>query len=143
MTPGGYGLTSTLDDYTRFARMMLNGGTLDGVRILHPATVRLMSTSQLDPETKDRSWLVSDKGEMGFGIDFAVRLDPPKRGGTAGAVGEFFWDGFANTLFWIDPKNNLTAVLFTQFKPFGKVPLHKDFRAAIYEGLDPTALPAK
>jgi CubicO group peptidase (beta-lactamase class C family) len=143
LTPGGYGLTSTLDDYTRFARMMLNGGTLDGVRILHPATVRMMSTSQLDPATKDRSWLVSDKGEMGFGIDFAVRLDPPKRGGTAGAVGEFFWDGFANTLFWIDPKNHLTAVLFTQFKPFGKVPLHKDFRAAVYSGVDPTALPAK
>lgn len=143
MTPGGYGLTSTLDDYSRFARMLLNGGTLDGVRILHPATVRMMSTSQLDPATKDRSWLVSDKGEMGFGIDFAVRLDPPKRGGTAGAVGEFFWDGLANTLFWVDPKNHLTAVLFTQYIPFGKVPLHKAFRAAVYSGVDPTALPSK
>lgn len=143
LTPGGYGLTSTLDDYTRFARMMLNGGELDGVRILHPATVRMMSTSQLDPATSDRSWLISDKGEMGFGIDFAVRLDPPKRGGKAGEVGEFFWDGAANTLFWIDPKNKLTAVLFTQYKPFGKVPLHKDFRAAVYSGVDPAALPAK
>jgi CubicO group peptidase (beta-lactamase class C family) len=143
LTPGGYGLTSTLDDYTRFARMMLNGGELDGVRILHPATVRMMSTSQLDPATSDRSWLISDKGEMGFGIDFAVRLDPPKRGGKAGEVGEFFWDGAANTLFWIDPKNKLTAVLFTQYKPFGKVPLHKDFRAAVYSGVDPGALPPK
>ena len=143
LTPGGYGLTSTLDDYTRFARMMLNGGELDGVRILHSATVRMMSTSQLDPATSDRSWLVSDKGEMGFGIDFAVRIDPPKRGGKAGEVGEFFWDGAANTLFWIDPKNKLTAVLFTQYKPFGKVPLHKDFRAAIYSGVDPAAMPPK
>jgi CubicO group peptidase (beta-lactamase class C family) len=143
LTPGGYGLTSTLDDYSRFARMLLNGGELDGARILHPATVRMMSTSQLDPATGDRSWLISDKGEMGFGIDVAVRIDPPKRGGKAGEVGEFFWDGAANTLFWIDPKNKLTAVLFTQYKPFGKVPLHKDFRAAIYSGIDPTALPAK
>ena len=141
LTPGGYGLTSTLDDYSRFARMLLNGGTLDGVRILRPETVRLMTTSQLDPATSDRSWLVSDKGEMGFGVDLAVRIDPPRAGGKAGRVGEFFWDGAANTLFWVDPKNQLTAVLFTQYKPFGKVPLHQDFRAAVYSGVDPSALP--
>lgn len=144
LTPGGYGLTSTLDDYTRFARMLLGGGELDGVRILRPDTVRLMSTSQLDPATSDRAWLTTDKGEVGFGIDFAVRIDPPaKPDGKAGEVGEFFWDGAADTLFWIDPKNKLTAVLFTQYKPFGKVPLHKDFRAAVYEGVDPAALPPK
>lgn len=144
LTPGGYGLTSTLDDYTRFARMLLNGGELDGVRILRPDTVRMMSTSQLDPATSDRSWLVSDKGEMGFGVDMAVRIDPPKkRDGKAGEVGEFFWDGAANTLFWVDPKNKLTAVLFTQYKPFGKVPLHRDFRAAVYSRVDPAALPPK
>lgn len=143
LTPGGYGLTSTLDDYTRFARMLLNGGQLDGARILRPDTVRIMSTSQLDPATSDRSWLISDKGEMGFGIDLAVRIDPPKAGGKAGEVGEFFWDGAANTLFWVDPKNKLTAVLLTQYKPFGKVPLHKDFRAAIYSGVDPAAMDPK
>ena len=55
----------------------------------------------------------------------------------------FFWDGAANTLFWVDPKNKLTAVLFTQYKPFGKVPLHKDFRSAVYIGVDPSALPPK
>ena len=142
MTPGGHGLTLTLDDYSRFATMLLNGGTFDGATILHPATVRLMTTSQLDPATSDRSWLISDKGEMGFGVDLAVRIDPPKAGGKAGEVGEFFWDGAANTLFWCDPKNKLTAVLFTQYKPFGKVPLHRDFRAAVYGGVDPSALPA-
>ena len=143
LTPGSYGLTSTLDDYSRFARMLLNGGELDGVRILRPDTVRTMSTSHLDPAITDRSWL-SDKGELGFGVDFAVRIDSPKKpGGAAGEVGEFFWDGLANTLFWVDPKNNLTAVLFTQYKPFGKVPLHRDFRAAVYSTLDPAALPPK
>jgi CubicO group peptidase (beta-lactamase class C family) len=143
LTPGGYGLSSTLDDYSRFARMLLNGGTLEGARILRPDTVRLMTTSHLDPATADRSWLISDKGEMGFGIDLAVRIDAPKPGGKAGEVGEFFWDGAANTLFWVDPKNKLTAVLFTQYKPFGKVPLHKEFRAAVYSSVDSAALPPK
>lgn len=144
LTPGSYGLTSTLDDYSRFACMLLNGGELNGVRILQPATVRLMSTSTLDPATNDRSWLASTKGEVGFGIDFAVRVGAPKKHDeNSGAVGEFFWDGAANTLFWVDPKNKLTAVLFTQYMPFGKVSLHRDFRAAIYSKLDPTAMPPK
>ena len=141
MTPGGYGLTSTLDDYSRFARMLLNGGELDGVRILKPATVKLMSTSVLDPAVTDRSWLPS-KGTVGFGIDFAVRTDPPQAPDeAAGEVGEFFWDGAAYTLFWVDPKNKLTAVFFTQYQPFGKVKAHAAFRAAVYQGVDPSALP--
>jgi CubicO group peptidase (beta-lactamase class C family) len=141
MTPGGFGLTSTLDDYTRFARMLVNGGELDGVRILKPATVRLMNTSVLDPAVTDRSWLPS-KGTVGFGIDFAVRTDPPRTADeAAGEVGEFFWDGAAYTLFWVDPKNKLTAVFFTQYQPFGKAPAHKAFRDAIYAGVDPSALP--
>jgi CubicO group peptidase (beta-lactamase class C family) len=143
MTPGGFGLTSTLDDYSRFARMLLNGGELDGVRILKPATVRLMSTSVLDPAVTERIWLPS-KGAVGFSIDFAVRIDPPSsKDDAAGAVGEFFWDGAAYTLFWVDPKNKLTAVFFTQYQPFGKVPAHKAFRDAVYEGVDPAAMPPK
>ena len=144
LTPGGFGLTSTLDDYTRFARMLVNGGELDGVRILKPSTIRLMSTSVLDPAITDRIWLPTDKGEVGFGIDFAVRIAPPSQPTEkAGEVGEFFWDGAAYTLFWIDPKNKLTAVFFSQLMPFGKVPAHKAFRDAVYEGVDPTALPPK
>jgi CubicO group peptidase (beta-lactamase class C family) len=54
-------------------------------------------------------------------------------------VGEFFWDGAADTLFWVDPKNKITAVLFTQYRPFGKVPLHKAFRDAVYSAI-PEAL---
>jgi CubicO group peptidase (beta-lactamase class C family) len=141
MTPGGYGLTSTLDDYTRFARMLVNGGELDGVRILKPATVKLMATSVLDPAVTDRSWLPG-KGEVGFGIDFAVRTEPPATPESpSGAVGEFFWDGACYTLFWVDPKNKLTAVFFTQYQPFGKVPAHKAFRDAVYQYVDPSALP--
>ena len=136
-TPGDFGLTSTLDDYMRFARMLLNGGELDGVRILKPETVKLMSTSHLDDAVTDRSWLPS-KGQVGFGIDFAVRTRPPKDAAeNNGVVGEFFWDGLASTLFWVDPANQVTAVLFTQMIPFDKIKLHKGFRDAVYGASKP------
>ena len=132
LTPGSYGLTSTVDDYMRFERMLVNGGELDGVRILRPETVRLMATSHLSDSVTERSWLPS-KGQVGFGIDFAVRVRPPATAAeNNGTVGEFFWDGAASTLFWVDPANQLTAVLFVQLMPFDGVRLHKSFRDAVY-----------
>ncbi len=132
LKPGSWGLTSTLDDYMRFARMLLNDGELDGVRILKPATVRLMASDAMPAEVTDVSWLPS-KGQVGFGMDFAVRIARPKNAAEAsGEIGEYFWDGYANTLFWVDPINRITAVLFTQYTPFGRVPLHKAFRDAVY-----------
>lgn len=139
LTPGGWGLTSTLDDYMRFARMLANEGELDGARILRPETVRLMATNQLSDSVTDRMWLPS-KGQVGFGIDFAVRLRPPASAEeNNGTVGEFFWDGAASTLFWADPVNHLTAVLFTQLVPFDGIGLHKGFRDAIYGPYVPSA----
>jgi CubicO group peptidase (beta-lactamase class C family) len=132
LAPGGWGLTSTVDDYIRFARMLVNGGELDGVRVLRPETVRLMATSHLADSVTDRSWLPS-KGSVGFGIDVAVRTRPPQDAAeNNGVVGEFFWDGAASTLFWVDPRNQLTAVLFVQLVPFDRVGLHKSFRDAVY-----------
>ena len=132
LTPGGYGLTSTLDDYMRFARMLLNGGELDGARVLRPETVRLMATNHLSDDVKERSWLPG-KGQVGFGIDVAVRLRPPASAAeNNGVVGEFFWDGAASTLFWVDPTNRLAAVFFVQLLPFDPVGLHKGFRDAVY-----------
>ena len=131
LEPGAFGFTSTLDDYMRFARMLLNGGELDGVRILRPETVRLMATNHLPATVRDSSFLTG-KGQVGFGIDFAVRHSPPKSAAEMnGVVGEFFWDGAASTLFWVDPANQLTAVLFTQIVPFDSR-LHKIFRDAVY-----------
>jgi len=131
LTGGGFGLASTLDDYMRFARMLLGGGELDGTRILKPSTVRLMSTDQLDPRVTQRQYLPS-KGSVGFGFDFAVRyLQPQKPEENRGAVGEFFWDGAASTLFWVDPANRLATVFFVQTMPFDGT-LHRDIRAAIY-----------
>jgi CubicO group peptidase (beta-lactamase class C family) len=138
LKPGGWGLTSTLDDYMKFAQMLVNGGAVEGVRILKPETVKLMSTNQLSDTISKRMWLPS-KGRVGFGIDFAVRTRPPLDSKeNNGAVGEFFWDGAASTLFWVDPVNKLTAVLFTQLMPFDRVQLHKKFRDAIYGAITPT-----
>ncbi len=132
LTPGGWGLVSTLDDYMRFARMLQNDGELDGVRILEPATVRLMATDALPDTVGDRHFL-PNKGQVGFGIDFAVRIAPPAdQAEGSGAVGEFFWDGLAGTLFWVDPANDITVVMFNQWVPWGGVTVMKDFRDAIY-----------
>jgi len=131
LTAGGFGLASTLDDYIRFARMLLGGGELDGTTILRASTVRLMSVDHLDPRVTQRQFLPS-KGSVGFGLDFAVRhLQPQKPEENRGAVGEFFWDGAASTLFWVDPANRLAAVFFVQTMPFDGT-LHRDIRAAIY-----------
>jgi CubicO group peptidase (beta-lactamase class C family) len=139
LKPGNFGLVSTLDDYMKFARMLLGGGKLGRARILKPETVTLMATDAMPREVIDKMWLPS-KGQVGFGIDFAVRIAPPKDANEAsGAVGEYFWDGAASTLFWVDPKNDIAAVLFTQMKPFDKVRLHKSFRDAVYRN-DPLAL---
>lgn len=136
LKPGGYGLTSTLDDYMKFAQMLVNKGSSGKAHILKPETIQLMSTNQLSDTIKQRMWLPS-KGQVGFGIDFAVRLrQPASKDENNGVVGEFFWDGAASTLFWVDPVNNLTAVLFVQQMPFyGK--LHKSFRDAVYGSYQP------
>jgi CubicO group peptidase (beta-lactamase class C family) len=131
MTMGGAGLVTTIDDYMRFARMLLGEGELDGVRVLQPATVKLMATEDLDPRITERQWLGS-KGSGGFGLDFFVRTKPPQTPQeNRGAVGEFFWDGFPSMLFWVDPANAMAVVFATQKEPFDGT-LHHDIREAVY-----------
>ncbi|NNC37232.1 MAG: class A beta-lactamase-related serine hydrolase [Acidimicrobiales bacterium] len=132
---GGHGLVSSLDDYMRFARMLLNKGTLDGVQILKPETIELMTSDHLPSGLSELDFLPG-KGQVGFGLDFAVRTAPPVDDlENPGEVGEFFWDGRASTLFWVDPKNDLTAVFFVQVVPFDGT-LHNRFRRAVYAALD-------
>lgn len=139
LTPGGWGLTSSLDDYMTFARMLVNEGSLNGVEILKPETVRMMAHSHLSENITERSWLPG-KGQMGFGINFAVRVRPPADAAeNNGRMGEFYWDGAASTLFWVDPANELTAVLFVQLFPYDPVRLHKQFRDAVYGPWRPVA----
>lgn len=132
MTRGALGLTSTLDDYQTFAQMLANGGTLNGVTILKPETLKLMSTNQLDESITERMWL-PNRGQMGFGINMGVRIRPPvDEDENNGVVGEFFWDGAFSTLFWVDPANDLTAVMFVQLTPYDQIKLHNTFRDAVY-----------
>ena len=133
MTMGGSGIVTTVDDYMRFARMLLGKGELDGARLLKPSTLRLMTTDQLDPAItpENRSWLVG-KGSGGFGFNFFVRtarLQTPEE--NRGSVGEFFWDGFPSMLFWVDPAQDMAVVFATQKIPFDNA-LHHDFRDAVY-----------
>ncbi|HJV42191.1 serine hydrolase domain-containing protein [Caulobacter sp.] len=106
MASGGGGLVSTNADYARFAQMLLNGGALDGKRILKPETVKLMRTNALSDAimNSDVPPFNTARGR-GFGLDFAVVLDSAKAGPQG--EGTFSWGGAAGTWFWIDPKNDL------------------------------------
>ena len=103
LSSGGGGLVSTTTDYMRFCQMLLNGGQLDGVRILSPLSVELMRTNVLAPTVP-----ILAPG-AGFGLDFAVYTDPVAAGGYYGK-GTYWWGGAAGTWFWIDPVNDLIAV---------------------------------
>lgn len=100
---GGGGLVSTATDYMRFCQMLLNGGQLEGVRLLSPRTVELMRTNVLPPT------LSTFAPGTGFGLDFAVYVDPMAAGGYY-AKGSYFWGGAAGTWFWIDPASELIVV---------------------------------
>ncbi|WP_296722653.1 serine hydrolase [Erythrobacter sp.] len=133
MTMGGSGIVTTVDDYMKFARMLLREGSLNGTRILKPSTIRLMATDQLDPRIApaNRSWLVG-KGSGGFGFDVFVRTGQPQSPQeNRGSVGEFYWDGFPSMLFWVDPAQDMAVILATQKVPFDN-DLHRDFRVAVY-----------
>ena len=99
---GGGGLVSTPMDYVRFCQMLLNGGELDGVRILSPTTVALMTQNQMPRSNPEMS------PGVGFGLDFRVVLDDV--GKEYVSVGEYSWGGAAGTWFWIDPVENLVFV---------------------------------
>src|SRR3984957_7783711 len=111
MESGGGGLVSTTMDYARFCQMLLNGGVLDGVRIIGRKTLQLMASDHLGPKVKIESPLMP--AGHGFGLGFAVRTDPGMAS-FPGSVGQFFWSGIAGTFFWIDPKEDLFAVLMSQ-----------------------------
>ncbi len=107
---GGGGLLSTMDDYRRFAQMLLNGGEANGKRLLKASTVELMRTNVLaDGVTVDLYGSNVNIGGIGFGLDFAVILDPAKAN-TPEGKNSFYWGGAFGTWFWIDPANDLIAV---------------------------------
>jgi methyl acetate hydrolase len=134
---GGGGLASTADDYGRFVRMLLNGGELDGVRVLKPETVALMSESHIGavsvpamksalPRSADFTFIADGRDKWGLGFLITVDQEPGKR-----SPGSLSWGGINNTFFWIDPARGIAGVIMMQYLPFA------DARAlAVYDAFE-------
>jgi len=136
---GGGGLVSTANDYMRFCRMMLGGGTLDGVQILSPKTVAMFSMNLL-PDNRLLTDMVpaaglftgAGYGGIGFSIGCGVNVDGAKTH-LPGTTGEFFWGGAASTAFWIDPRERLAVVFMTQvIGTEARLTLRRDLRTLVY-----------
>jgi CubicO group peptidase (beta-lactamase class C family) len=123
---GGAGLLSTARDYARFLQMILNGGELDGVRILGPKTVELMTVDHLGD--------VPFRPGQGFGLGFSVLEDVGARG-TPGSAGELGWGGAYHSTYWVDPEEELVVVHLTQLNPSAGVDDLGKVRALIYQAL--------
>jgi CubicO group peptidase (beta-lactamase class C family) len=138
---GGGGLVSTVHDYVRFCRMMLNGGALDGARILSPKTVALFSLNHL-PENRELAGMATPGSFSeaayygnGFSIGCGVNINVA-RTGLPGTLGEYFWGGAASTAFWIDPAEDLAVVLMTQvLGSDARLTLRRDLRTLVYSAM--------
>jgi CubicO group peptidase (beta-lactamase class C family) len=130
---GGSGLVSNIDDYSKFAEMLLNGGVLNGARILSEASVDVMSRNHLSEEILSDGAAFGLNG-IGFGLTVGNVMDPGVAG-TYSSDGEFFWGGAASTIFWVDRKNNVTATMMTQYMPSDKYPLREELKTLLYSSL--------
>jgi CubicO group peptidase (beta-lactamase class C family) len=135
---GSGGLVSTAADYLRFCTMLRNGGELDGVRILGPRTLQLMTLNHL-PEGKDLATMAQNAAEtqregQGFGLGFAVLLDQTVAQ-IIGTPGEFYWGGAASTAFFVNPKEDLIMIFLTQLRPSSTYPIRRELRTTIYASI--------
>lgn len=134
---GGGGLVSTLDDYLRFAQMMLNNGELDGTRLLSRKTVQLMTSNHLPGDMASMGqprFSESSYDGIGFGLGFSVTLDPCAAQ-VIGSAGEYAWGGVASTAFWIDPVEQQAVVFFAQFMPSSAYPIRRELRVLSYQAI--------
>ena len=123
---GGAGLLSTAKDYARFLQMMLNGGTLNGNRVLSRKSVELMTVDHLNG--------IEFAPGQGFGLGFSVVTDLGARG-QPGTVGEFGWGGAYHSTYWVDPREGLVVAYLTQLIPANELDDHAKLRALIYQAL--------
>ena len=136
---GGGGLTASMRDYSRFCQMLLNGGELDGQRLLGRKTVAFMRQNHL-PENRDMAamgqpiWSETSYDGIGFGLGFAVVIDPVKAQ-VMTSVGEHHWGGAASTFFWLDPEEDLYVVMLTQLMPSSTYPIRRELRTRVYQAL--------
>lgn len=138
MSSGGGGMVSTVEDYYRFAQMLADGGELNGVRILSPASVQLMSSNHLAPNLLTGQFGIGVqvmRPGLGYGYDCAVEFDPSEANLPDGR-GTFFWDGAAGTWFWIDPTNDIVFIGMIQRVLGPDSPnVEYESRPAVYQAL--------
>ncbi len=135
---GGGGLTGTTGDYMRFCEMLRRGGELDGHRILGPRTLEIMHMNHL-PGGKDLTQVAiggfsetANEG-VGFGLGFASTMDQVATGGLG--TGDYYWGGAASTIFWVDPKEDLTMVFMTQLMPSGTFNFRGQLKSLVYASI--------
>jgi CubicO group peptidase (beta-lactamase class C family) len=140
MLSGSGGLVGSASDYHRFTQMLLNEGRLDGVRLLGSRTVRFMTRNHL-PGNVDLGTLTTGGfaettfDGIGFGLGFGIVMDPiPAR--TPCSEGSYYWGGAASTTFWVDPREELTAMLFTQLVPSSQHPIRPQLRQLVYAAIE-------
>ena len=138
---GGGGMVSTASDYARFCQFLLNGGELEGVRLVSRKTIELMTANHLPPGTpigpdmaRFEALAPSAAMGQGFGLGFAVRTDTG-RNPLPGSTGDYFWGGAYGTFFWIDPKENLYVILMMQ-SPQARLPYRYLLRQMVYQAID-------
>jgi CubicO group peptidase (beta-lactamase class C family) len=135
---GGGGLVGTSADYLRFCEMLRRGGELDGARILGPRTIELMHMNHLPGGRELTELAIGGFSEtaydgVGFGLGFASTLDQVRSGGLG--VGDFYWGGAASTIFWVDPKEDLSVVFMTQLMPSGTFNFRGQLKSIIYSAI--------
>lgn len=136
---GSAGLVSTPLDFYRFAQMLLNRGTLDGVRILAPETVDLMTRNHLPPHLIPYAlpWQHVRHYTRGCGFGYGVRVVMDvQEWGLPGSVGEYGWAGATNTFLWVDPVQETVLLLFTQLIPFMRYPIDQEFKTLVYQAIE-------
>ena len=134
---GGGGLVSTLDDYLRFCRFLLNKGELHGTHLLGRKTVELMTSNHLPGDLAamgQARFAESSYAGIGFGLGFSIMLDPAKAQ-ILGTPGEYAWGGAASTAFWIDPAEDMAVVLMTQLLPSSAWPIRRELRVLTYQAI--------
>jgi CubicO group peptidase (beta-lactamase class C family) len=135
---GGGGLVSTIGDYSRFCQMILGGGTFEGRRYLQPATFAAMTSNQIAPATDVKRGEYYFPGDgFGFGLGFGIRTEP----GNAippppGSLGELKWDGAGGSYFWIDPAQDMFAILL-MMTPSERGRIHPAFKKLVYDAFEP------
>ncbi|MEQ1880173.1 MAG: serine hydrolase domain-containing protein [Burkholderiales bacterium] len=129
---GGHGLVSTAEDYMRFTRMLLNGGELDGVRILGPRTLRNMSSNHINDRISRGNLFLPGPG-YGFGLGFGTRIETGQSE-WPGSIGDFYWGGFAGTAFWVDPAESMAVVYMSQ-EPLRRAHYRTLLRALVYQAI--------